>query len=50
MIEAHLTIETNEGQMSTFVVHPESEGPFPVILFLMDAPGNEKNFMTWRGE
>jgi len=42
MIEAHLTIKTNEGQMSTFVVRPESEGPFPVILFLMDAPGKRE--------
>ena len=42
MREAHLTIETNEGEMSTFVVHPESNGPFPVILFLMDAPGKRE--------
>ncbi|HAF68042.1 MAG TPA: hydrolase [Acidimicrobiaceae bacterium] len=42
MIEDHLTIETNEGDMSTFVVRPESDGPFPVILFLMDAPGKRE--------
>ncbi len=25
--------------MSTFIVHPERDGPHPVVLFLMDAPG-----------
>src|SRR4051812_12859777 len=29
--------------MNTFVVHPEEGGPFPVVLFYMDAPG-------WREE
>ena len=42
MIETHLAIETGEGNMSTFVVRPESDGPFPVILFLMDAPGKRE--------
>ena len=39
MFEAEIEIETGEGSMSTFVVHPESVGPHPVVLFLMDAPG-----------
>lgn len=25
--------------MPTFVVHPEEGGPFPIVLYLMDAPG-----------
>jgi len=25
--------------MNTFIVHPDEGGPFPVVLFLMDAPG-----------
>ncbi|MET0182341.1 MAG: hypothetical protein ABW199_05590 [Caulobacterales bacterium] len=25
--------------MSTFIVHPERGGPYPVFLFNMDAPG-----------
>ena len=25
--------------MNTFITHPEEEGPHPVVLFLMDAPG-----------
>lgn len=38
MIERQTDIETADGKMSTFVVHPERGGPFPVILFYMDAP------------
>ena len=32
-------IETSEGTMATHVVHPSSGGPFPTVLFFMDAPG-----------
>jgi carboxymethylenebutenolidase len=39
MIEHHLDIPTADGAMNTFVVHPEENGPFPVVLFYMDAPG-----------
>ncbi len=39
MIELETTIETDEGSMGTFVVRPDGEGPSPVVLFLMDAPG-----------
>lgn len=39
MIETFLDIETNDGLMNTFIVHPEEGGPHPVVLFLMDAPG-----------
>ena len=39
VIERHLVIETPEGSMGTYVVHPQGDGPFPVVLFLMDAPG-----------
>src|SRR5690606_33679456 len=39
MIERQLEIATPEGASTTFIVHPEREGPHPVILFLMDAPG-----------
>jgi len=38
-IEAQIDIDTGEGTMGTFVVHPASGGPHPVVLFLMDAPG-----------
>lgn len=39
MIERQLDIATKDGATTTFVVHPERDGPHPVILFLMDAPG-----------
>ena len=42
MIEQHLDIATADGAMNTFVVHPEEGGPFPVVLFYMDAPGNRE--------
>ena len=38
MIERRVEIETGEGTMTTFVLHPEEGGPFPVVLYLMDAP------------
>ena len=42
MIERHLEIATRDGSMNTFVVHPEEGGPFPVVLFYMDAPGKRE--------
>lgn len=39
MIERRVEIETKDGSMTTFVFHPEDGGPFPVVLYLMDAPG-----------
>jgi len=39
MIEQQLDIPTADGAMNTFVVHPDEGGPFPVVLFYMDAPG-----------
>ena len=42
MIEHHLELATKEGSMNTFVVYPEENGPFPVVLFYMDAPGKRE--------
>ena len=42
MIEHHLDIPTADGAMNSFVVHPEEGGPFPVVLFYMDAPGKRE--------
>ena len=42
MIEHHLDLPTPDGAMNTFVVHPEEGGPFPVVLFYMDAPGKRE--------
>ena len=42
MIEHHLDLTTADGAMNTFVTHPEEGGPFPVVLFYMDAPGKRE--------
>ena len=42
MIERDLDIATADGAMNTFIVHPEEGGPFPVVLFYMDAPGKRE--------
>src|SRR5258708_39121123 len=39
MKEQILDIPTKEGAIETFVCHPERGGPYPPVLFLMDAPG-----------
>ena len=38
MIERELDVTTPEGEMKTFIYHPEHDGPHPVVLYLMDAP------------
>ncbi|MEM9040347.1 MAG: dienelactone hydrolase family protein [Actinomycetota bacterium] len=38
-VENEIAIETTEGEMGTFVVHPAGDEPAPVVVFLMDAPG-----------
>ena len=42
MIERHLDIVTADGDMNSFVVYPEEGGPFPLVLFYMDAPGKRE--------
>ena len=42
MIEHNTEIKTADGVMATFITHPETAGPHPVILFLMDAPGKRE--------
>jgi carboxymethylenebutenolidase len=42
MNERDIDIQTKDGQMTTFIAHPEEGGPHPVILFLMDAPGKRE--------
>lgn len=42
MIEINQNIITSDGEMDTFIVHPDENGPHPVILFLMDAPGKRE--------
>jgi len=39
VIERRIDVETADGTMPTFLFHPEDDGPYPVVLYLMDAPG-----------
>ena len=39
MIDQQVEIATPDGQTTTFIAHPERGGPYPLILFYMDAPG-----------
>jgi carboxymethylenebutenolidase len=38
VIEQTVDIATKHGATTTFIVHPERDGPHPVVLFFMDAP------------
>ena len=38
MIDQQIDIATKDGKTTTFISHPERGGPFPVIIFYMDAP------------
>ena len=38
MIDQQIDIPTRDGHTTTFISHPERGGPFPVIIFYMDAP------------
>ena len=42
MIERELDVATGDGAMNTFVTHPEEGGPFPLVIFYMDAPGKRE--------
>ena len=42
MIDVEIDIERPDGMMNTFITHPEEGGPYPVVLFLMDAPGKRE--------
>jgi carboxymethylenebutenolidase len=42
VIEQHIDIPTADGAMNTFVTYPDEGGPFPTVLFYMDAPGKRE--------
>ena len=42
MIETHVDITTKDGAMNTFIACPEEDGPFPMVIFAMDAPGKRE--------
>lgn len=39
MIETDETLQTGDGLMPTFIVRPDEGGPFPLVVFWMDALG-----------
>ena len=39
MIEQEVNVTTKHGRMPSFAVCPDGPGPFPPIIFYMDAPG-----------
>lgn len=39
MIDREIEIALPGGRCETFISHPERGGPYPVVLFYMDAPG-----------
>ncbi len=39
MIQDYVDLEMAEGTMPTWTFRPDGDGPYPVVLFLMDAPG-----------
>jgi carboxymethylenebutenolidase len=42
VIEHHIDILTPDGEMNTFLPHPDEGTDFPVVLFYMDAPGKRE--------
>jgi carboxymethylenebutenolidase len=38
VIEQTVDVATRHGAAATFIVHPERDGPHPIVLFFMDAP------------
>ncbi len=39
MIEEIIDLATADGEMETFICRPERDGPHPVVVLMMDAPG-----------
>lgn len=39
MIEQNIKVRTRAGHMHAFTARPDGEGPFPPVIFYMDAPG-----------
>lgn len=42
MKEDHIDIQTKDGLMNTFITRPDEGGPFPSVIFYMDAPGKRE--------
>ena len=42
MFEQDVTVTTKHGRMSAFAACPDGAGPFPPVIFYMDAPGTRE--------
>ena len=42
MIKRNEIIQTSDGKIDTFVVHPDGDKQFPLVVFLMDAIGKRE--------
>ena len=42
MYELEIDIQTADGLMNTFITRPEDDRVYPMVLFLMDAPGKRE--------
>ena len=42
MYELEVDIQTADGLMNTFITRPEDDRVYPMVLFLMDAPGKRE--------
>ncbi len=42
MIEQQVTVTTKHGLMPCFAACPDGPGPFPPVIFYMDAPGTRE--------
>src|SRR5258708_17457097 len=39
MVEKEIRVRTSDGNMTTFAVRPDGQGPFPVAVVFMDGVG-----------
>ena len=42
MYQEHVIVTTKHGRMPSFVACPDGPGPFPAVIFYMDAPGTRE--------
>lgn len=49
MIEKFLPVPTKDGEMKTFIVHPDNDGPHPAVILFMDTGAFEKSSVVLPG-
>jgi carboxymethylenebutenolidase len=46
MIESEISIQTPDGPTEAFLFHPDTGGPFPVVIYITDIRGIRPSFMA----